>query len=572
MKSTLSCVLMFVFTLLGAQSNSTLLNVLANLDSIDQVYDEGRSSNRYYFLREEQVITQAKAKKKELETLERMDSALLSRQDQITRSTLLLKLNDELSTVKFKTYLMPFNAEGGFYNNPTFSLSNRSFGTTDDYTDYEQWMRSFGMYLDYNLELLKKGVEAGVMRPKVIVENTISLLEPWLGAVEDQVFYQPYITFSNAIPDEQQSRLQNNGRSIIKNELMPRYHRLKDFLVSEYLPKAPASPGISSITNGKKYYEDRIQFYTTQDLTPDSVFALGQSEVIRIRSLMEQVIADVGFEGGFEDFIAFLRTDPQFYARSAQELLNHAAWLSKKAEGQLPPLFKTLYELPFTVAPVPMSIAPNYTGGRYVPGSRSQNRPGTYWVNTYDLPSRPFYTLPALTLHEAVPGHHLGIMVAAELTTDIPDFRKNYYISAYGEGWGLYAEYLGEEMGMYTTPYELFGRYTYEMWRACRLVVDVGLHYHGWSRQRALDFLANNTALSLHEVKTEIDRYIGWPGQAVSYKIGELTIKSLRAQAEQELGANFDIQQFHEVILANGSIPLDELRTEVERYIQETLK
>ena len=283
---------------------------------------------------------------------------------------------------------------------------------------------------------------------------------------------------------------------------------------------------------------------------------------------MDSIIGHLQFEGSFNEFLNFLRTDPQFYARSPEDLLNRAAWLSKKAEGQLPKLFSELYSLPFTVEPVPIEIAPNYTAGRFVNGSRKNNRPGIYWVNTYDIKSRTLYTLPALTLHEAVPGHHLQHAIAEEIE-GIPAFRNTYYISAFGEGWGLYSEYLGEEMGMYTTPYEWFGRYTYEMWRACRLVVDVGMHYKGWSRKKAEKYMTEHTALSLREVNSEIDRYIGWPGQALSYKMGELTIISLRKKAHTELRSKFDIQDFHKIILQNGSVPLPILAEVIEDYIKE---
>ena len=285
---------------------------------------------------------------------------------------------------------------------------------------------------------------------------------------------------------------------------------------------------------------------------------------------MEDIISELGFEGSFADFLAFLRTDEQFYPKTEQELLNYASWLSKKAEGQLPKIFNTLYTLPFTVEPVPLSIAPTYTTGRYVGGSWESQKAGIYWVNTFNLPSRTLYTMPALTLHEAVPGHHLQNAIAAELK-DLPKFRTSYYISAFGEGWGLYSEFLGEEMGMYETPYDLFGRYTYEMWRACRLVVDTGIHDKGWTREKALNYMAENTALSMHEVTTEIDRYIGWPGQALSYKVGEIKIRSLRKLAETELGVDFNLGEFHDVILRNGSIPLAVLEEKVKNYIDQKL-
>ena len=557
-----------------SQTNKELKQIIDSVQSIYSSYrpESVNRSQEYFFMTVEQVHSREKLLEAQLDLLRTLDAEMLDRQDQITQATMALSLSDELSSVKYKTYLLPFNAEGGFYNSPAFSLRNRKFNSLQDYEDYALWVRSFLDYLDYNIDLMKMGMEAGIMRPQVIVKNTLSLLKPWIDKeVNESIFYSPYLRIPESITGDQKELLISQGKDLIENKVIPKYQAVYGFLESSYLPKAPKKVGIENIHSGKSYYEDRIRFYTTLELSPDSVFALGNQEVSRIRSLMVGIIEDLQFAGSFDEFIEFLRTDDQFYAKTPQELLSRAAWLSKKAEGQLPALFSLLYELPFTVEPVPMSIAPNYTGGRYVPGSRSQDRAGIYWVNTYDLPSRPFYTLPALTLHEAVPGHHLGIMVAAELTSDVPEFRKNYYISAFGEGWGLYAEYLGEEMGMYETPYELFGRYTYEMWRACRLVVDVGIHYKGWTRGEAVDFLASNTALSLHEVNTEIDRYIGWPGQAVSYKIGELTIKSLRRQAEEVLGDKFDIQKFHQVILANGSIPLSELRTEVERYIKESL-
>lgn len=353
---------------------------------------------------------------------------------------------------------------------------------------------------------------------------------------------------------------------VMSDSVWPAYEELYDFFKGPYMAAAYEMPGISQVPNGAAYYEDRCDYFTTLDLHPDEIYETGLEEVKRIKALMEDIIKEVNFEGTFPEFVEMLRTDERFYAKSPAELLHRAAWLSKKAEGQLPRLFGQLYQIPFTVEPVPDEIAPTYTAGRYVHGSRKQDRAGIYWVNTYNLPARSLYNLPALTVHEAAPGHHLQTTIAAELEGIAP-FRKSFYISAFGEGWGLYSEFLGEEMGMYEDPYDRFGRYTYEMWRACRLVVDVGLHYKGWTRQEALDYLASNTALSIHEVTTEIDRYIGWPGQAVSYKIGEITIKNLRKQAEEELGEDFEIKEFHHHILKNGSVPLPTLIREIEDWI-----
>ena len=294
---------------------------------------------------------------------------------------------------------------------------------------------------------------------------------------------------------------------------------------------------------------------------------MGLDEVQRIRTEMQKIIDELEFKGSFADFLAFLRTDEQFYAKSPKELLMFARDVAKRLDEQLPRFFKTLPRKPYGVVPVPDAIAPKYTGGRYIGTAPNSTDPGYYWVNTYNLPSRPLYTIPALTAHEAVPGHHLQGALNAELPISIPQFRRNLYLSAYGEGWGLYTESLAEEMGIYTTPYERFGQLTYSMWRACRLVVDTGMHAFGWTREQAVDYMAENTALSLHEVNTEIDRYISWPGQALAYKVGELKIRELRQKAEEDLGELFDIRAFHEVILANGTLTLPMLETEINNFI-----
>ena len=301
-------------------------------------------------------------------------------------------------------------------------------------------------------------------------------------------------------------------------------------------------------------------------MSAEAVHQLGLKEVERIRNEMQQVIEKTGFEGSFAEFVQFLSTDPQFYAKSAEELLKEASYIAKKADAQLPKFFKLMPRTPYGVAPVPASIAPKYTTGRYV-GANKDTDPGYYWVNTYGLDKRPLYVLEALTLHEAVPGHHFQISLNKELE-NVPDYRRNHYISAFGEGWGLYSEYLGKEMGFYQDAYSDFGRLTYEMWRAARLVVDTGMHMFGWSREQAMTFMQENSALSLHNIKTETDRYISWPGQALSYKIGELTIKRLRKQAEAELGQNFDIREFHFQILKNGSLPLELLERQIETYVE----
>ncbi|MEP0986510.1 DUF885 domain-containing protein [Ekhidna sp.] len=573
MRKLLALLFLIGATFVYGQSNEKLLSIIERIDELNDAYLvanpiwQGEHPEAYVFQKIENQNEKVDKLRPLLTALEQLPDEEMTDNEIINRSILVLQLRNEISEIDYKIYLIPFNAEGGFFNAPSFFLPNLPFTSAADYESYFKWLRTFPDFLAYNQGLMKNGIKEKIQAPKIIVKNVLDLLDTWVNEDPTQhPFYRPVVDIPDQIPANERTQIQNQANEIISKKIIPAYQELREFVSEKYLPTAPKTEGISGIKNGKAYYENRVRHFTTLDITPDSVYATGLAEVARIRAQMDQIIADVEFRGSFADFLAFLRTDPQFYPKTGQELLNRAAWLSKKAEGQLPKLFSKLYSLPFTVEPVPDAIAPKYTGGRYVGGSRSQNKPGIYWVNTYNLSSRTLYTLPALSLHEAVPGHHLQITLASELT-DLPDYRANYYISAFGEGWGLYSEYLGEEMGMYETPYELFGRYTYEMWRACRLVVDVGLHYKGWTRQQAIDYMAENTALSLHEVTTEIDRYIGWPGQAVSYKMGELTIKNLRAKATDELGESFDIQAFHDAILRNGSVPLPILEKEIDTYI-----
>ena len=361
-----------------------------------------------------------------------------------------------------------------------------------------------------------------------------------------------------------------SAKNAIEKSVVPQFIRIKDFFEKEYYKKTRTTIGVSETPNGAEFYQNRINYYTTSELyTANEIHEIGLKEVARIKKEMIKIIDELKFKGSFEEFFEFLRTDEQFYAKTPRELLMYARDISKRADEQLPRFFKTLPRKPYGVAPVPDAIAPKYTGGRYVGTSKNSTDPGYYWVNTYDLKSRTLYTIPALTVHEAVPGHHLQSALNNELGDSIPRFRRNLYLSAYGEGWGLYTEFLADEMGIYTTPYEKFGKFTYEMWRACRLVVDTGLHAKGWSKEKAIDYMSKNTALSLHEVNTEIDRYISWPGQALSYKIGELKIRELRNKAKDQLNDKFDIREFHEKILEYGTVTLPTLERRINNYIEK---
>ncbi|HFA50778.1 MAG TPA: DUF885 domain-containing protein, partial [Bacteroidetes bacterium] len=378
----------------------------------------------------------------------------------------------------------------------------------------------------------------------------------------------PFINLPKNIPADIQQKLKKEAQTAIAEYVVPAYKKFSSFWKKEYIPNAQKEIGVSARPNGREYYENRVKFFTTLNRTPEEVYETGKKEVARIKKEMEAIIKETGFDGSFADFLHFLRTDEQFYAKTPEEILKEASYLAKKIDGQLPLYFRKLPRNSYGVQPVPAAIAPTYTSGRYSPGSLANGRAGNYWVNTTKLSSRPLYALPSLTLHEAVPGHHLQISLAQEMD-DMPDFRRNTYLSAYGEGWALYCEYLGEEMGIYSSPYERFGKLTYEMWRACRLVVDPGIHVMGMGRQEAIDFMASNTALSIHECTTEIDRYIGWPGQAVSYKIGELKIRELRNIAEDKLGDKFDLRDFHDLVLSNGAVPLYVLEKMVLEWIDE---
>ncbi len=467
------------------------------------------------------------------------------------------EINNALSDIRYETHLMPISSEGGFVTALLYQVRGKQLDKEADMLTYLNQLSGLPDYIDQQITYLQEGMDKGMMMPKIIVDRMMEHVDGILRSGPEASFLLD--------PLSNTSRL-DEGLAIIKSDVFPALQSLATFLDQTYKPSAPEAVGIGAIEGGKAYYEDRVRYFTTFDITPKEVFETGHQEVARIKAEMMAIIEDLAFDGDLQDFIHFLRTDPQFYAETPAQLLMEAAWVTKQMEGMLPSYFNVLPRMPLTVVPVPENIAPNYTAGRYSPGSYTNGKAGEYWVNTYDLPSRPLYALPALSLHEGVPGHHTQIMLAAEMTA-MPDFRRQMYISAFGEGWALYTEYLGEEAGIYDSPYKRFGRLTYEMWRACRLVVDPGLHYFGWTREEAIKFMVENTALSIREVNSEIDRYIGWPGQAVSYKMGELKIRELRKKAELALGDDFDIREFHDTLLSNGSVTMDILESMITDYI-----
>ncbi len=497
-----------------------------------------------------------------------IDVESLSTANQINWSVLQYRIQNQVDNYLNKEHLMPITAESGFHAHISFIGRMVSFKTEQDYLDYLSRLAQMPRYFEQQMTWMREGLAAGYSQPQVVLKGFEESISAFIKEdVTESVYYQPFKSMPKHLTTAQQASLRTQATSVIKEQVFPSYQAFYDFMVGEYQPNARQNIAASSLPNGAAFYANRVKHFTTLDMTADEVHQIGLAEVKRIRAEMNAIIARLGFEGSFADFVEFLRTDSQFYATTPEQLIKEASFLAKQMDAKLPSLFKTLPRTPYGVIEVPANIAPKYTTGRYSGPSRD-DQPGNYWVNTYRLDRRPLYVLPALTLHEAVPGHHLQGSIAREMK-NVPEFRNETYISAFGEGWGLYAEYLGIEAGMYPDPYSDFGRLTYEMWRACRLVVDTGMHVKGWSRAQAMDFLASNTALSLHNVKTEIDRYISWPGQALSYKIGELTIKRLRKQAEQALGADFDLRDFHDQLLANGSMPLSMLEVVITQYIEQ---
>jgi uncharacterized protein (DUF885 family) len=502
--------------------------------------------------------------KAELETI---DGKSLSEDDKISYKLLHFKLKETLVKYNFKTHWNPILSDAGFHSSLIYRV--RPITSKKTALKYLTLLKAIPTYIDQQKELISKGLEAGIGQPLVIFEGYESTYEQHITpTAEENFYYSPFLNLPEPISKREKDSLREAAKEVILKSVIPSFMKVKSFFEATYYPNTRTAIGVSESPNGKEYYQSRIDFYTTLEMTPESIHKKGLEEVARIKKQMEAIIQEVKFKGSFSEFLRYLRTNPKFYAKTPDELLAHARNIAKKLDEQLPRYFKTLPRKPYGVAPVPDAIAPKYTSGRYVGTSPDSTDPGYYWVNTYDLPSRPLYAIPSLTAHEAVPGHHLQGALNNELPESIPQFRRNLYLSAYGEGWGLYTEYLANEMGIYTTPYEHFGKLTYEMWRACRLVVDTGIHAFGWTREEAVNFMAKNTALSLHEVNTEIDRYISWPGQALSYKIGELKIRELREKAENELGSLFNIREFHEVILEKGTVTLPLLEKRIIHYIQ----
>jgi uncharacterized protein (DUF885 family) len=503
-----------------------------------------------------------------LQELRQIDRTALSTSDRINYDMFKGQLEDRRDGWGFDEHLMPLNADSGFHTEFALMPKQMVFASADDYGKYLARLKAFPRYMDGHIALMREGLEKGITIPRAALAGIESSIEPLAGdKPEANALWGPFANMPATLDQTTRERLQAEGRTALNEGVIPAYRTFLAFMTKEYLPGARETLAATALPNGASYYAFLVRRFTTLDLDAERVHQIGLQQVAALQQEMDKAMRETGFQGTFAAFLEFLRTDPQFYPKTAEQLLAQASFIAKRMDGRLPSLFSRLPRQPYSVAPVPEYLAPKYTAGRYSPNPPTGTEPGYYWVNTYALHTRPLYNLEALTLHEAVPGHHLQYALSYELDK-LPPFRRYSYISAFGEGWGLYSEWLGLEAGFYTDPYSNFGRLTYAMWRAARLVVDTGLHAKGWTRQQAIDYLASHTALSVHECTTEIDRYISWPGQALSYKIGELKIRELRERAQKTLGSAFDVRRFHDAVLVNGSVPMPVLEQVIDEFIK----
>jgi uncharacterized protein (DUF885 family) len=511
--------------------------------------------------------SEAQFAKLQLDALAAISTSGLTHSEQISHELLSFVLQDKIDYYTYEQYLNPLLSDSGFHLDLNYKV--KPLENYQDVNAYLNTLNAIPEFVSVHIKNLRDGLKKGRSQPRVIFKGYASTYDNHLvNQYEESFFYGPFKKLPSQLTATQKDSILQAAKQAIEINVIPEFRKIKTFFETEYLPQTRTSIGVFQTPNGEEFYQNRINFYTTSTkYTANDIHQIGLKEVARIKSEMENLINEVNFEGSFSEFLAFLRTDPQFYASSARELLMIARDISKRIDAELPRFFKTLPRKPYGVAAVPDAIAPKYTGGRYIPTTKNSSKPGFFWVNTYNLNSRTLYTLPSLAAHEGVPGHHLQGALNNELEEHIPQFRKDLYLSAYGEGWGLYSESLASEMGIYTTPYEEFGKLTYEMWRACRLVVDTGIHAKGWTREQVVKYMTDNSALSLHEINTETDRYISWPGQALSYKIGELKIQELLQRTKKSLGAHFDYKEFHEIILGQGTVSLDILEQRIDGYI-----
>ena len=503
-----------------------------------------------------------------LRQLDEIDVDALTPEDRLNYRLFRQEYEVRVAAYPYGWHLIPLTQRGGIQNAGSLADSLR-FDSLQDYEDWLGRMRAFPGFVDQTITLMREGMRQGLVHPRVIMQRVPSQIAKQI--VEDprrQLFFKPFRRIDDTIPQSDQSRLHAEAEAVVRQEILPAYRAFQTFFNEEYLPACYDKVGVWQVPRGDELYVLRCRQFTTTDLSPQQIHETGLREVARIRRAMEDIIQEVQFDGSFDDFLEYLRTDEQFYFENGDDLLQAYLTVSKKIDPQLVKLFKRLPRMPYGVEPIPDYIAPDTTTAYYRPPAADGTRAGTYFVNLYRPEVRPKYEMEALSLHEAVPGHHLQIALAQELE-GLPPFRRYGGYTSFVEGWALYAESLGSDLGLYQDPYSRFGQLTYEMWRAVRLVVDTGMHDMHWTRQEAIDFFARNTAKTLHDIENEIDRYIAWPGQALAYKIGELKIQELRRRAEDRLGEQFDVRDFHDVILRQGAVPLTILEELVNDWLDE---
>jgi len=558
------------------QPAGTWASIVADWEAFERVedpYTAGGEGDRGALARLPEITPAADARRlAALEAfrarIEALDAKALAPGDAFNHAFLARLVRERIEAGAFDPARIAFINEGGESANLALAAHTTSVETRADADAWLARLQAAPRLIQENIANARRGLATGFTQPRSVVEGAIAIAKAEVAlTANDDPLLIPIAALPSSIGTADAASIRDRARAIVGGPIAAARREWLRMLESEYLPKARPGLGVASIPQGRAYYAFLTRSYTTTAMTPDQVHDIGLKEVARIRAEMQREMKAADFQGTFPEFLHWLRTAPRFYAKTRQELLEKASEIAKRADGKLPGLFRhSLPRLPYDVREVPREIEDQYTTGRYFQGSLQNGIAGGYIVNTGKLDQRPLYELPALTVHEAVPGHHLQIAIAQELG-DQPWFRRNTYVHAFGEGWGLYSEFLGVEMGIYRDPYERFGRLSYEMWRACRLVVDTGIHWKGWTIEQARACFRDNSALAPHNIETELQRYISWPGQALAYKVGELKFKALRARAEKTLGARFDVREFHDTVLLGGALPLDMLEQRVDAWL-----
>ncbi len=535
-------------------------------------YGDDRFNNQINDKSIEKIISNHGNNIKSLKNLVQIKRSQLDENDQLNYDLYKQDLKTTIEDYEYKNYLIPITQLGGIQIDLPNMVELMPFNNIKDFHNYISRMRAIPNAIEQTINVMKRGIKEKIMPPKVTIEKVSAQIKKQTEIPYDESpFYTPYLNIDLNISNALKDSLKQIGKLLISDQIIPAYQKLNLFFLEEYYSNARVDYAISSIPNGKRYYNYLVKYHTTTDKTPKEIHGIGIDEVSRIRKEMDKIISELNFDGEFSDFLNFLRNSNQFYYDNPEDLINGYRAICKRVDPELAKFFGKLPRIPYGVKPIPEYQAMSSPTAYYYGASADGKRPGYFWANTYNLKMRPKYEMAVLAIHEAVPGHHLQISLANEME-NVPTFRKHSGHTAFVEGWGLYSESLGDEMGIYDTPYSKFGQLTYEMWRACRLVVDTGIHAFGWSRIKSIQYMAENTAKTIFDIENEIDRYIAWPGQALAYKIGELKIKEIRKNAEIILGDEFDIREFHDKLLESGSLPLDILENKMAKYIRDKAK